>query len=172
MTELLWLVPWNGEMFRTFIDSSSYSKVCDMNWFINNKGYVAGKVDGEYALLHRYILGLKIGDGQCVDHINQNRLDNRLSNLRICSFKDNLKNKSKYKNSKSKFAGVDIRALVDGSISYRARIRNDGKCINLGTFKTEIEAAKAFDKKAVELRGRFTHLNFKEDREQWERLKQ
>lgn len=161
MTELLWLVPWNGEMFRTFIDSSSYMKVRDMNWFINNKGYVAGAIDGKYTLLHRYILGLNHGDDMCVDHINQNRLDNRTSNLRICSFTENLKNKSKYKNSKSKFAGVDIRVLSDGSISYRARIRNDGKCINLGTYKSEIEAAKAFDMKATELRRKFTHLNFK-----------
>ena len=149
-------------MMRVFIDSSSYFEVYEMSWFVNNRGYVATKVKGKYTLLHRYILGLEHGDERCVDHINLNRLDNRLSNLRICSFKENLQNKPKYKVGRSKYAGVDIRTTSDGSISYRARIRHEGKCIGLGTYKTEEEAALAFDKKATELRGRFTYLNFRE----------
>ena len=41
-----------------------------------------------------------------VDHINRNPLDNRRSNLRICTQQDNAKNKSKYKNNNSGFKGV------------------------------------------------------------------
>lgn len=160
--EMLWLVPEKGEPMRTFIDSDTYLKVCDYSWFVNNKGYVATAIKGEYTLLHRFIFGLGRSDKACVDHINKNRLDNRLCNLRKCSFADNLKNKSKYKNTKSKYAGVDIRPQSDGRISYRARIRHNGKYINLGTYKTEVDAAKAFDRKALELRGIYTYLNFKE----------
>lgn len=53
------------------------------------------------------------------------------------------------------FKGVSL----DGG-KYRARIRHNGGKISLGSFATMEEAARAYDKKAIELRGEFAALNY------------
>lgn len=142
------------------IDADVFHKIKHKKWFINNKGYAAGTNQGKYILLHRFILNLQPGDKICVDHKNHNRLDNRLKNLRTCSFAENLKNQRIYKNNASGFKGVNRRLRSDGSYSFRARIRNNGVLVQLGTYNTAEEAALAYDKKAVELFGDFAHQNF------------
>lgn len=145
----------------TLIDKEIFIKISNRKWFINNRNYVSARIKGKYTLLHRFILNLNHGEKIFVDHINLNRLDNRMSNLRLCTFADNLKNKVVYKNNKSGLKGVNKRIKLDGSFSYRARIKKDGVLIQLGTYKNPNDAAIAYDKKAAELFGEFANLNFK-----------
>jgi hypothetical protein len=97
-----------------------------------------------------------------VDHIDGNPLNNQLSNLRICSIYNNSKNSRKpNKKTTSKYKGVyyDNR-LEPLRKRWVAVIKHNYKCIKLGRFLTEEEAARAYDKKAIEICGQFANLNF------------
>ena len=104
----------------------------------------------------RKVIGLGIVQKELmVDHINRNGLDNTRKNLRICTRSENLMNSKKPElNSTSKYKGVNKCGN-----SWRAEIRLNRKGFYLGKFKTEKEAALAYNKKAIELFGEFARLN-------------
>jgi len=104
-------------------------------------------------------LVINIPDGMFCDHINHNGLDNRRANLRPVTLTQNVWNRRKFKKpSRSKYKGVDWSTEMK---RWRARIRVNGKRIYLGSFKHEIEAAKAYDTAAAKYHGQFAALNFK-----------
>ena len=74
-----------------------------------------------------------------IDHINRDKSDNRLSNLRDCSISENKQNSGLYKSNKTGFKGV----FNKGS-AYEAGIRVNGKRIYLGRFKTAELAYEAY----------------------------
>jgi len=74
-----------------------------------------------------------------VDHINHDRCDNRISNLRVVATKrENCRNQAK-KQGLSGICGV----LARPSKRWQAQIKGDGKLVCLGTFDTKEEAAAA-----------------------------
>lgn len=89
---------------------------------------------------------LKPAPGMLVDHINRNSLDNRKSNLRLASRKQNVWNSKTP--SVSGYKGV--RRIGQKWVSY----------ISLGTFDTAEEAAKEYDRVAKILRGEFAYTNY------------
>jgi hypothetical protein len=86
-----------------------------------------------------------------VDHINGNGLDNRRCNLRICTPAQNGLNSRPRVDGKSRFKGV----FPHGD-RWRAKV--GGR--HLGLFDDEVEAAKARDRLARKLHGKFARLNF------------
>lgn len=106
--------------------------------------------------LHREILGALPGD--FVDHWDGDGLHNLPENIRLCSRAENARNRSK-QNSASGYKGVALYA-TRRSFRWRARIYVDNAPILLGTFRTAIEAARAYDCAAIELHGEFARLNF------------
>lgn len=105
-------------------------------------------------LLHRLITGAK--PGQYVDHINGDTFDNRRVNLRICTNADNIRNSHSVRGW-SRFHGVS-----PSGNRWVAQIQANYKKQKIGKYRTEIEAARAYDAKAVELFGEFARLNFPE----------
>jgi hypothetical protein len=89
-----------------------------------------------------------------LDHINRIKSDNRISNLRECSPRENSYN-TKGQNKTSKYKGVSL-----DNNKWKAQIRINGIKTTIGRFNTEIEAAKAYDEKAKEFQGDFAVLNF------------
>lgn len=86
-----------------YVDAKMVAKIKDIKWSIISTGYIAGYPDGEMILLHRFVTDCP--DGMVVDHINHNKLDNRLSNLRVCTQKQNMEN-STYHVGKSGVRGI------------------------------------------------------------------
>ena len=81
-----------------------------------------------------------------VDHIDRNRQNNHVDNLRWVSARENNWNRE------CKGGGTHLTK----SGKYVAQIKdNNGKQLHLGTFETKEEAISAYRAKAVELRGAF-----------------
>ena len=105
--------------------------------------------------MHRLILGLLYRDRKLVDHRDGNGLNNQRDNLRICTHSENAQNKiSRY--GTSRFKGV---CWHKKDKKWQASIVFQGRTTYLGQFDSEVQAAKIYDKKAIELFGKFAHLN-------------
>ncbi len=109
--------------------------------------------------LHRLIVK-KVASGFEIDHINRNGLDNRRINLRVVTHQKNMFNTSKQRGTHSKYRGVTNKEKINKNKPWHAYIKHNGKMLHLGYFKSELEAAKAYDLKSKELRGEFAFLNF------------
>lgn len=106
-------------------------------------------------IMHRMILNAP--NGYEVDHINFNGLDNRKCNLRIASRSQNQANRPKTWDGTSKYKGVHWHKL---NKRWIVQITIEGKNINCGAYKDEIEAAIAYDRAAIQYFGEFAYLNF------------
>ena len=110
----------------------------------------------EMFYVHRLVIYSFSGrSGLICEHIDGDRSNAHISNLRYISHSNNSAKKSKPRNKKSSiYKGVCLRG-------WHAEIKKDYVVYDLGSFKTEKEAALAYDKKAKELFGEFANLNFK-----------
>lgn len=106
--------------------------------------------------MHRLILSLVDKSILC-DHRDRNGLNNQKYNLRIASYSGNGSNRTSGKNSSSVFLGV---SWINREKRWCAQIKKDNIVRHIGYFESEIEAAKAYDKHALEIHGEFANLNF------------
>jgi hypothetical protein len=143
-----------------------YSEKRDTTIYASSNYYEDGKEKKIY--MHTVVLG-QPPVGMEIDHINGNGLDNRKENLRFCTHRQNCQARRKRnKNVTSKYKGV---SWLKDSKKWRARIYHaDGYREHLGYFESEIEAAKAYDKAALELFGDFATCNFANPKEIQARL--
>jgi len=145
----------------TIIDDCDYEGIKKFTWRLHILGYVYTilKKGKRATFLHRYLLNTPKGM-EC-DHINMNRLDNRRSNLRNATLSENKCNRGMQKNNKSGFKGVIWETRRK---KWRAWIAFRNVPYFLGYFESAKEAAKTYDKKAIELHGKFAYLNFSNGR--------
>lgn len=137
-------------------DKVDFDLIKNHYWFIDHSGYVRSTDD---YLLHRLLMNTP--KGMHTDHINRDKLDNRKSNLRICTASQNMMNgtssRVRHGATRTMYKGVSKQSNCK---SYRAALQIKGKQIYIGSFKTQEEAAKAYDTKAKELFGEFARTNF------------
>ena len=134
----------------------SYNLVKDYTWCMEGTGYAMSRTGGKPVKMHRIILGIKDKNVH-VDHINGNKLDNRLSNLRLCSKHQNEFN-SKIKSTNT----TGYKGVSPYKGKYRAVITLNGKQKHLGIFKTKEQAAHIYNEYAKIYFGEFARLNKKE----------
>ena len=92
-----------------------------------------------------------------VDHIDGDRKNNKLSNLRWATPKENGANKTKRANTSSKYKGVHFNKKM---LKWQANLRTNGKTYHIGCYNNEQDAARAYDEKAIEFFGEFAKINF------------
>ena len=89
------------ETARVLIDLEYIEVIKDYKWRLNDQGYI---INDKVGRLHRYLMNCP--DNMVVDHINHNKLDNRISNLRICTSQQNNINTIKRCDNSSGITGV------------------------------------------------------------------
>lgn len=147
------------------VDRKDYEWLMQWKWAVSKAtrgGFYAKRVskrdeNGKQhnIYMHREILGAQ--SGQEVDHISGESLDNRRSNLRLCTHRENLYNSRSHCDAKSRFKGV---TWDKSRHKWMALIYYKGKQHNLGRFDSEKDAALAYNRASTAYHGKFARLNF------------
>lgn len=130
------------------------SNVGDVAGNANWRGYVSIWIANKRYYAHRLAWAFcngswPIGD---IDHINEDKSDNRIVNLRVASRSENMFNRGCNKNNTSGMKGVVFCKTTN---RWRAQMMVNRKSVNIGRFKTREAAANAYMLKAQEIRGEF-----------------
>jgi len=150
-----------------FYDADDQHKIDAHTWRLEHKTskkYVVctthtkminGKRKTRHLYLHRVIMNLDKSSLR-VDHINGNGLDNRKANLRLATQAQNCQNCIGRKGT-SRYKGVSFDKSTG---KWVAQIQVNKRKQHLGSFVDEIDAARRYDKAAVECFGEFAKTNF------------
>jgi hypothetical protein len=114
----------------------------------SHKGYVYGMLDGCKFYAHRLVWVWFYGDipnHMEIDHVDRDRSNNCIFNLRLATKRQQALNTTKYSNNLSGYKGVTRKPWG----AYVARIRVNGKYIHIGCFKSAEEAHIAYTKAAA-----------------------
>jgi len=152
------LIPLSHGCFAK-VDDEDFTFLSSFTWWVTkNKHirYAATEVKGKTIRMHRMILGLS--DPKIfTDHKNHDGLDNQRGNLRVCTPAQNAENSRKIrKQTSSWYRGVYW--CKQGQL-WRAQITVEKKHRTIGRYKTQEEAALAYNRAATEAFGEFAHLN-------------
>lgn len=140
------------------VDNEDYFNLITKRWHYC-KGYAITTINNSNVKktirMHRFLLDVHNKD-LTVDHINHDKLDNRKSNLRTCTINQNHSNRRKRRSCLSQYKGV---TLDRRNYRWISKIKKNGKSIFLGSYLLEIEAAEAYNNKAIEIFGQYALLN-------------
>jgi len=151
--------------YVALIDDEDYERVSLYNWLIRNSRKDSNKIyavtsiwitalhKSYYIRMHRFILNNN-PLGLEVDHKDGNGLNNQKDNLRLCTRQQNAQNVKK-KDGRD-YKGVSTTRNPN---KFRAYIKKDKRFYSLGYYNTRLEAALAYNKKAIELFGEYANLN-------------
>lgn len=141
----IYLQKRDGKTLKTVIDKEDLAGVLKHRWIAKvmdeKRKYVIAhvKLNGKSTTIYLHRLLTDAPSGKVVDHLNQNTLDNRKKNLRVCLTRENLQNRSSKSNvAKSGYRGVH---WSNASRKWRASVKLNGELITFGLF-AEIDKAK------------------------------
>jgi hypothetical protein len=141
------VLEYDGEQLRWKVRTRGhlgYKEPGSVAGWINGQGYrvVGGaRIPGRYQQAHRIIwsfLNGEIPEGMMIDHIDGNKLNNRIENLRCVSAQDNLRNMKRSRLNKTGTTGV----VLDRG-KWRARMSINNRTVHLGTYTSKEDAMHA-----------------------------
>lgn len=150
--------------YVALVDDADYARVIFAGkWCASVKGRnvyairYAPKVGGGQTTItmHKFLTGF-----ECTDHVNGNGLDNRRSNLREVTGRQNSQNMRAKRGGTSRFKGVHWYTRPDSGGRWRVLIRVGDRRMQVGVFVDEEAAARAYDEAARLHHGQFASLNF------------
>lgn len=92
-----------------------------------------------------------------IDHIDGDKTNNKFNNLRICTHNQNQHNQGIRKSNRSGYKGV---SFMKSAGKWQAQICCNSKIKHLGLFMSKEDAARSYDKAALEIHGEFAWTNF------------
>jgi len=126
---------------KALIDDEDYERIAKYKWHFSHRYAVTavynGKNKKDCICMHNMLMNTP--DGMEVDHIDGDGLNNRRSNLRICTHAENLRNQKLNVNNKFGVSGVCLHSCKR---FFLTRIVVNRKVIHLGTFRTLEEAKR------------------------------
>lgn len=143
------LVPLANCRGVAIVDTDCVGLISGWSWSLAVRGDVTA---GKGQKMHRVVFSTE----KMVDHINGDRLDNRLANLRAADHVQNGRNQHKVRGKTSRFKGVTLDAR---SGKWCAWTCNKGRSKNLGVFVAEEDAARAYDRAVKAEYGEFARTN-------------
>jgi hypothetical protein len=152
-------VPLSGERGQgkwAIIDDADAQLLVGRRVYVDRQGYAIVTIDSKSRTLQRYLLNPAFRR-YVIDHINHDKLDCRRANLRVATDAQSVHNRRKSKANKSGYIGVFRHRDTN---KFMARVSHQGKLYYLGLYLDPAEAARAYDKKIIELRGEYAYTNF------------
>lgn len=150
-------IPLTRGLFA-LIDYDDLSLIVGHRWCAAANGYAvrATQRNGDHKRFYMHRIIANAMPDEQVDHINGNRLDNRQSNLRICSHHQNNMNRNIGRANTSGYKGVVWHKRAQ---KWMAQSKSNGQRAYLGLFETKEEAAAAYNVFAREHFGAFAKIN-------------
>lgn len=148
---------FNNDKGSFLISACDHIKIKPYSWCLTSLSsgeYVRARVDGKNIRLHRFLL--EASEGEVVDHINHDVLDNRRGNLRLCTQKQNMMNTVTPVNNSSGVKGVSFCKTTS---KWKAYITIDNKQKHLGRYQNKEDAVKARKKAEEDYFGEFSYDN-------------
>jgi hypothetical protein len=142
----------NESNMKSF-NTSHAGNVIDM---VNSHGYIRFTINRSTYLLHRVIWKIMTNDNtdNVIDHIDNNKLNNKWDNLRKSTLCENSRNRKISSYNTTGYKGVQKGRTLN---TWIAVITVNGKRISLGTFPTPEDAHKAYCEAAVAYHGEFAN---------------
>lgn len=154
LRQLLRYEPETGKLFWRERDTEGSTESWRTDWWnrryagkealtaISNCGYLKGTVMGAYCKAHRAAWAITNGQwpSDQIDHIDGDKTNNRIANLRVVSNSINQKNRGMQSNNLSGFTGVSWHKVCS---KWCATIGVDGRQVHLGTFESLDDAIAA-----------------------------
>lgn len=143
---------------QAIVDDKDFNQLNRWKWHFDglyatrDEPRINGK-HGKKVYMHRQIMNFP---KELVDHKNQDKLDNRRSNLRLSNKSQQMFNCFKRKTNTSGYKGVTWDKARD---KWYAQIEVNGKRIFLGRYKIVVEAAQAYDRAARKYAKDFASIN-------------
>jgi hypothetical protein len=150
-----------GVNYACLYDKEDQELITRFKWSLHSQGYAQTTINGKTVLMHRLILGIVDKSDIEADHIFHNKLDNRRSNIRICTHSENRRNARKLKPT----AHSQYKGIYNDLGRWHVQIMKNEKVKNCGRYPSEIIAAKVYDQHAIATFKDYAFVNFQSSKE-------